>query len=71
MDFALLPDSVIEFAKKSAGLHPGGLILHVDVDRPEVKHVEYDESGVRYIRNALVIVAAAADLKLDTEFLGT
>lgn len=70
MYVAFLPNPVIEFADECAGLNPGGAIADADVDGPQIGHVEDDEVSLRNVRDALVIVAAAADLEVDSEFLG-
>ncbi|KAL2552220.1 uncharacterized protein Fot_05839 [Forsythia ovata] len=71
MDLIFSPNSVIEFAKHGTGTHPDSLGLHVDINRPEMEHVENDKLDIGYIRNALIIMAAIADFELYSQFLST
>ena len=70
MNFALSGDFVVELADSCAGLDPGGLGRHVDFDGAEVLHVEEEERGFGDVRDALVVVSAAADLHAKVVLLG-
>lgn len=67
MHFTLLPYPVIQFPEVRSSLNPRRLVGDVDVDGPQVKHVEDDERILRPVRYSVIVVPSAADLKVQIE----
>lgn len=64
-DFAGFADLVVELPEACAGLNPGCLVGHVDIDVAEVKHVEDGERNTGDRSNALEVMASATDSDLE------
>ncbi|BAS98181.1 Os06g0549950, partial [Oryza sativa Japonica Group] len=62
-----LPDGVVHLPERRAGVHPRGGGRRVDADGADVDEVEHGERlrPLRPVREALVVVPAAADAEAD------
>ena len=63
MDFAFLPDTVINLAESGSGGYPRRLVGDIDGYVAEVRQVEDEEGFVGDVREAVVVVAAASDFE--------
>lgn len=63
MDFAFLPDSVVNLAECRSGGDPRRIGGDIDGDVAEIRQVEDEKGFIGDVRETIVIVAAASDLE--------
>lgn len=63
MDSAFLPDSIINLAECCSGGDPRRILCDVDGDVAEMRQVEDEKGLIGDVRETVVVVASASDLK--------